>query len=574
MKKYQIYILLGLSILIAIATRLYKLGEMPAGFYVDEAGQGYSAYSILKTGKDEFGKSFPIIFRSLTDFKTPIYIYLIVPLIPVFDLTPFTVRFPSFFFSILTIPVLFFLIRELLPKNLKFGIWHLAFTASLLLAISPWHVLFGRTNFECNIALFFLLGGTLAFYKSLKSPKMLILSALMFAIAIPAYHSQRIITPLMILILFLRYKKILLDKIHRPYLILGSLIGFIIMLPTLSIALTPGFLARASGLNIFSHARQMPDGFIASYNGFLNPIINGSWFLSTREFFSLYFSYFSPRYMFFLGDYGPRSSFPELSTFFLWQFPFYAWGLSTLLKDKKLGELKFFVIATLLISPIPAAVTRDPYTTIRALPLVIPQTTIISIGILNLHKSLKTKWSKYLGITFFVLLVIYSLLKLYSSVVILNEYYRAKYWDWGWREVTEVVNRLDPSKPIVVDNARNDPELQIAFFLKYDPVKYQRENFEVPLNEYYTNLARNREKHVGNVTTRSINWEKDLLIDQYLVGDELGISLGQIKEHKLKLIKEITYPDGNVAYRIVQTNPTWEKLQKRGKTPVLLMEKQ
>ena len=110
-KKFIPYILLGLIILIAIATRFYKLGEIPKGFYVDEAGQGYSAYSILKTGKDEFGKSFPIVFRSLTDFKTPVYIYLIVPLIPIFGLTPFTVRFPSFIFSILSIPILFFLIK-------------------------------------------------------------------------------------------------------------------------------------------------------------------------------------------------------------------------------------------------------------------------------------------------------------------------------------------------------------------------------------------------------------------------------------------------------------------------------
>ena len=97
-----------------------------------------------------------------------------------------------------------------------------------------------------------------------------------------------------------------------------------------------------------------------------------SWFLSTREFFGLYFSYLSPRYMFFLGDYGARSSFPELSTFFLWQFPFYIYGLWLLFKKKGLGELKFFTIVTLFISPIPAAVTRDPYTTIRALPLSNP----------------------------------------------------------------------------------------------------------------------------------------------------------------------------------------------------------
>lgn len=557
MKKYLIYIFLGIIILIAIIARFYKLGEAPAGFYVDEAGQGYSAYSILKTGKDEFGKAFPIVFRSLTDFKTPVYIYLIVPLIPIFGLSPFTVRFPSFIFSILTIPLIYLLVKYL-SKNEK-----LALITSLLLALSPWHILFGRTNFECNVALFFFLAGVYSFLISLKKPWLLMLSALMFAIAIPAYHSQRIITPLMLIILFIRYKDTLLDKFHRRYLIMAAALGAIISLPTLSVAVTPGFLARAAGLNIFSHIRQMPDGFISAYSGFLSPLINGSWFLSTREFLSLYFSYFSPRYMFVLGDYGPRSSFPELSTFFLWQFPFYLYGLWILFKNKNLGDLKFFTIALLLISPIPAAVTRDPYTTIRALPLVIPQIIIIALGINDIFQKIKNKFIKVLTMFVFVLLIIYSLLKLYSSVIILNEYYRAKYWDWGWQEVAAVITGLKTDKPIVIDNARSDADLQIAFFLKYDPIKYQKGNFEVPINEYYTNLYRNKEKHIGNIVTRPVNWQNDLTVDQYLVGDELGISLQQIEEHNLKLIKEVKYPDGKVAYRIVKTNPIWEKLQRR-----------
>src|SRR5260221_12079057 len=147
-------LILSIAILIAIITRGYKLGSAPAGLYLDEAGQGYSAYSILKTGKDEFGKSFPIVFRSFTDFKTPVYVYLIVPLIPIFGLTKFAVRFPSFFFSILTIPVLYFLIMSFRVKS-RNPLNLVALISCLLLAISPWHILFGRTNFECNVALFF-----------------------------------------------------------------------------------------------------------------------------------------------------------------------------------------------------------------------------------------------------------------------------------------------------------------------------------------------------------------------------------------------------------------------------------
>ncbi len=555
MKKHILtFIFIVLAILLAVVTRFYMLGKAPAGLYLDEAGQGYSAYSILKTGKDEFGKSFPIVFRSFIDFKTPVYIYLVVPLIPIFGLTTFTVRFPSFIFSIITIPVLYLLIRQFSDKKNDFNNWLTAIFSTIILAISPWHILFGRTNFECNVALLFFLCGCLFFFKSLKKPYLLMFSALFFAIAIPSYHAQRIVTPLMCLVLFIRYRATLVSKSHLKYLIIGAVIGFLISLPTLSIANTPGFLARASGLNIFSHSRQNPAGYIDNYAGILSPIINGSWFLSVQEFAALYVSYFSPRNLFVLGDSGPRSSFPEIATLFIWQFPFLLIGIYKLVKNKDMSDFKYFVLSFLLISPIPASLTRDPYSTIRSLQMVIPLTIITAIGIVEVFNFLKSKRYKLVFLLVFLGIIVYSLGRLYSSVIILNEYYRGIHWNYGWEQASNIIqNKLDKNIPIIVDNSRDEPYIQLAFFLKYDPVKYQQENFEVPLDEYYTNLYRDKNKKIGNITTRPINWEVDLLVNQYLIGDDLAISNQQMKEHNLELIDEVKYPDGSVAIRIVKT---------------------
>jgi 4-amino-4-deoxy-L-arabinose transferase-like glycosyltransferase len=574
MKKYLNLTTFSLFIIILFGAflRFYKLGEIPAGLYLDEAGQGYSAYSILKTGKDEFGKSLPVVFRSFNDFKTPLYIYLVVPLIPFFGLTKFTVRFPSFFFSVLTFPILYLFIKKITPPrwpNGLLGRWDFfALLSTLLLAISPWHILFGRTNFECNVALFFMLSGLLVFYCSLHKPKLLILSAILFAIAIPAYHSQRIITPVLLLVLFIRFYKILLSPTHKKFTVAGVIIGLLISLPTLSVMATPGFLARAGSLNIFSQTGKLPSGFSESCSGLACTITNNSFFLSLQEFASLYLSYFSARSMFILGDSGLRSSFPYLATFFFWQFPFYIYGLYVIFKNKSLKELRFIVLTLLFISPIPAAITRDPYSTIRSLPLVIPQTIIVALGIQNLSSEIvlrlrRTSEVRFLdffskGIIFLsaLLILVYSLFKLHSSVFILNEYYRAREWNYGWEQVVEVIKtKTDPNLPIVVDNARGEPYSQLLFFLKSDPIKYQQENFEVPPDEYYTNMNRNMEKKIGRITTRSINWKPDLEVEQYLVGDELAISYQQIERHNLTLIEEIFYPDGTPAFRIVKTNP-------------------
>lgn len=550
MKKFM-FIVFGLIVLIiAFFFRFYKLGTTPNGLYVDEAGQGYSAYSILKTGKDEFGKTLPFVFRSMTDFRTPVYTYVIVPFIKTLGLTMFAVRLPSAIFGFLIIPVFYLLILELTQKK------SLALISSIILSISPWHLVYSRGAYETNLSLFFLVLGCYLLFRSFKKNYLIIFSAASFAVSLVAYQSERIIIPLILAVIFFKYKKIFLDKKFINYLFLAIIIGVLVSLPVILIANTSGFWARANGLNIFSNLKHYPEGFLTNYKGTLNFLINGRWFLSVREFFGLYMSYLSPRFMFLLGDYEKRTSFPELSTFFVWQFPFYIWGLARLIKERKWKDFKFFAFTSLLIFPIPAAITWDPYSTIRSLPLIIPQISIISYGIYDVFTLMEGKYRRNLSYLVFVTLIVYSIAKLYSSIFVLNDYYRQKYWDWGWQNVAQEIAKLNPSLPVIVDNPRGDVYLQLAFFLKYDPVKYQNENFEVPITEYYTNTFHTSEKHLGNIVTRQINWQKDIKNQEYLVGDDLAISDEQIKEHNLTLISVIKYLDGTVAFKIVKTNPT------------------
>ncbi|MBM3208997.1 4-amino-4-deoxy-L-arabinose transferase, partial [Candidatus Shapirobacteria bacterium] len=56
-KKYWLLIII---VSLAFILRVYKLGEYPVGITWDEPALGYNAYSILKTGRDEYGKLLPI----------------------------------------------------------------------------------------------------------------------------------------------------------------------------------------------------------------------------------------------------------------------------------------------------------------------------------------------------------------------------------------------------------------------------------------------------------------------------------------------------------------------------------
>ena len=85
MKK--IHHLFLLILVIASILRLYQLGHVPVSLDWDEVSLGYNAYSILKTGKDEFGQQLPLILRSFDDYKPALYAYLLIPFIFIFGLS-------------------------------------------------------------------------------------------------------------------------------------------------------------------------------------------------------------------------------------------------------------------------------------------------------------------------------------------------------------------------------------------------------------------------------------------------------------------------------------------------------
>lgn len=195
-KKFLNIILLSCIILLATILRLYQLGHVPPSPDWDEVALGYNAYSILLTGHDEYGKFMPIVLQSFDDYKPAVYMYTIIPLIPIFDVGIISVRLPSAIFGILTVLATYFLAYELFKKR------EIALIASLLLAISPWHIQFSRVAFETNLGLAFNVFGALFFLKGLKKPWFIILAALFWGLNLSVYQSDRVFTPLLAMVFY------------------------------------------------------------------------------------------------------------------------------------------------------------------------------------------------------------------------------------------------------------------------------------------------------------------------------------------------------------------------------------
>ena len=114
--KIKNWILIGILVL-ATFLRLWNLSNVPPHLTPDEAALGYNAYSILKTGRDEYGQLFPIIFKSFGDYKPGLYIYLTVPSVAIFGLNEFAVRFPGALAGIMAVWLIYLIVRLLFTEN-------------------------------------------------------------------------------------------------------------------------------------------------------------------------------------------------------------------------------------------------------------------------------------------------------------------------------------------------------------------------------------------------------------------------------------------------------------------------
>ena len=127
-----------LIVAILVIGAVWRLPQFaPSSLNWDEVSLGYNAYSLLQTGRDEWGVVLPNIFRAFGDYKLPTYIYMTV-------LWPMLPRLTSFIAGVLVILVSYLLAKKIFGREV--GI-----LTALLVAVSPWTVFLSRIAVEANL---------------------------------------------------------------------------------------------------------------------------------------------------------------------------------------------------------------------------------------------------------------------------------------------------------------------------------------------------------------------------------------------------------------------------------------
>lgn len=156
------------------------MGEYPGGVNADEAYAGYEAWSLFHYGMDSWGYSMPVYFTVWGSGMSILNSYLMIPFIAAGGLNPVTVRIPQMLFGVLTVWLLYGMVKR--AADQRTALW-----AAFLLAVSPWHIMTTRYGMDANLAPALIMLGAYFGVRGLESGKYLIVSALFWGLSLYAY---------------------------------------------------------------------------------------------------------------------------------------------------------------------------------------------------------------------------------------------------------------------------------------------------------------------------------------------------------------------------------------------------
>jgi len=469
MKKIIYPAILGLILALAFFLRFYKITSVPPSLNWDEVSIGYNAYSILKSGRDEWGVKFPLNFKSYGEYKLPVQIYASIPAIAVFGLNDFGVRITPVIYGILTVLFLYFLVQEVFKK--KF----VSLISAFLLAVSPWHIQLTRGSFESSFALFWVVMAVWFFFKGLKKPLWLPISMIPFAISVYTYNSARAFVPLFLIALVILFRKYLWKE-RKWFLISGMLIG-VLMLPLLPMVFSGEAAARYKLVSITDEKGLIPRIEERRNNSELPPVfnklINNRYSYIAYYFAENYISHFSPDFLFIHGAGHRQHHVQGVGELYWFQAPFILLGFYYLFR-KKDPSLKV-LIPWISLAFVPVAMTNDSIpNALRTLNATPVYQIFTALGIYYAYRLIKNK--KF----FYALMVGSIVLFLINFGIYLDNLfvkYPARYsrdWQYGNKQVVEYIAKNQSKYDLITfSRTYGEPHMFTLFYLNYDPVKFQ-----------------------------------------------------------------------------------------------------
>ena len=453
--------------LIASLLRFPKLSTVPNGMQWDEMGYAYNAYSIIETGKDEWGRSFPLFLKSFGDVKPALLSYLIIPSFKIFGVNEFAARFPTALLGVLSV-IAFYGINYLLSKNKK-----LSFVGAIILAITPWHIHYSKIAFDPMISLSFLLIGLFLFIAENKLHKFS--GAIFLFLSMYTYNAARFFVPLIVLAYIIIFKKNNYKKFIKSSLIpLSTLaIGFVII-AGLTFFSTAGSRAKAvffwDPVQVKTEVEEGIYRDVVLDKPFIRLFNNKPIYL-TYKLIRNYTNHFSYDYLFANTWQTPAFAFSKHGHLLLIFLPLILIGVFSSKKD----NLNKFYLFWLLVSPIASTLTKGDPNANRSLIMVPAIAFFVAQGVFAFSNFGKKKITK--RILFSLILIIIG----FNTILYVHDYSNffpedsAPYSHSFYKKASrEIYAQKDQFSKIYFTNTDAQPYIFIAWYNLMDPTIVQK----------------------------------------------------------------------------------------------------
>jgi 4-amino-4-deoxy-L-arabinose transferase-like glycosyltransferase len=466
-KIFLTYFLFVLIVIFGGFLRFWQLDSIPPGLHGDEAGIGYSAYSILKTGLSQFATSNPLAIQEDSGgSRPPLYAYTLIPLINFFDLNIFVERLPAAIFGTLTLIIMFFLVRKLFKSNT------VALVAGMLMAINPWAIQISRQGLLESQPVFLIMLGTLCFVYGSTKRFLYIFSAFFLGLSLFAYDAPKIFLPPFVLLLMI-YQWHDFIKIKK-YAVIFLIILAILYGLMLKVVIFDGQLRDYAWVSVFNPktVSQIVNDQRHETNAplWLSSLVHNKVSVYAQSFITSYVDIFSLNWFFINGHGNLQQAVVRYGEFNLFELPFFFLGTYVIFtKNKRLG---FLLIGWLLIGALPGGFTTGnyPYRSVLLLPVPI---IFSSLGFVFFWNYLK-QYKLVVSLSIKTLLVVFCVICFgYYFVTYYFDYpvYASQWWSKQQNDVIHyaVVNQ-DKYDNVFIDGRW---ESQYAFQTKTDPKEYQ-----------------------------------------------------------------------------------------------------
>lgn len=546
--------MLLLLTVLAFGIRIWGQPNIPHGFHRDEAGIAYSAYSVLNTGFDEWGRFMPLHFKALGDYPPGIYNYLVAVSIIFFDLTEIAERMPAIILGSLLVPLSFTFVKTYFRDH------RLALLTAFLVVISPWDIVQSRAGSEALTALFFALVAALSFSQFADTKKWLWLGSTVFFffLGMFSYNSAKLGLPLWWGILIWYWWPKL--KVHQRWSSLFAtfaLMGLAILMVFSSAGRSLNFnntsVFTNQDISFFEVAfiREGTAGVPATVSRiFSNKLVNIGLDLTQN-----YAQYFSFNFLASDGGYHKRYVIPKVGPILWLVLPFIVAGMTFFADKFKPKRIYWFLLFWLVLAPVPAAITTaDAPNVKRALLLFLPLLIFAAHGFLQLYKLLPSSTIRLLFLSFTTLLLIWNVGFFAKQYFIHSAYETVIHRSWGYDQVFEFTQQNASNyDQIHIYEGLDSPVTQFLFHTKYPPQKYQAIPTDQKRNLFLPNKEMVRiEQYFFNPSQCPVRSE---LKPNFLFAFPEACLHEDDIANKFKILQTINLPDGRPWWVIGEYQP-------------------